>query len=164
MSKPESKAKAGVIIGRNKKSKKRLVLSIVPLAVLLVAAVIIKVQFYPSSQCQGRSSGPLYNKAAEAMNQPDNDALNEVATQIKTNAGYQDDPNCLLPVTINAINGGDSAAAEPLFNRLKEMQGEGEEFAEPYHAAGYITMSEVERRFEILEDNKGLNSGSTVLF
>lgn len=106
------------------------------------------------SQCNGRDDSPIYDRAAQAIDQKVPNRLAEVADEIKGERGYQKDASCLAVLVMSGLRAESSIEARTYFSKLDELPASKDTIVTPLRRVGLKDVDTVESKLVDFESQK----------
>lgn len=149
------------------KNHRAVLVGIAVAAVLfLLASGVWWRQANANNQCRNTGQSPLYGEMASALQSRQNDTMERAVERVKKNKHYLGDPNCVYGLVGYYIFIKDLPNAEASYKQLITVfsKAKNDKLATPYHESGVITLQDVTDQMELLRQERGNFSTSTVYF
>lgn len=115
-------------------------------------------------QCNGKSGGQLYKDSVAAIQSGSVVELRNVTRQVKKQKYYENDPSCLYPLVVQALNNKQFDEARRLQKKIEQAINNGGKFVTDYRAVGVYDVGSVVNKINAAEYTENSASGAGIQF
>lgn len=93
----------------------------------------------------------LINRASSNLTSDKMSTLQPIVEEIKKQSNYNNDPNCLIPIFVYAINTNNVSEATSLYGQIRSFSVDSYQINALYGAVGIISIRDLDLRLEGLQ-------------